>query len=99
MSELCTICNDDTYGFHTTEEHDENWVANSDPCGQCGAEPHQPCRPDCYLVKEAEWLDTPIPFWWCPHCGYYPGFHFAMYPDSNGHNPWCVTQQGGRHDD
>jgi len=41
---------------HTTEEHREDWVNLAEPCNECGAGEHEPCKPSC------RWAD-------CPTCG------------------------------
>lgn len=43
----CDHCGPEVHEKHTTEEHDENWVNNADPCEECGAGEHQACKPTC----------------------------------------------------
>lgn len=43
----CERCAGADAETHTTEEHDEDWVNNADPCGDCGAGEHEPCKPGC----------------------------------------------------
>lgn len=37
---------------HTTAEHREDWVNIQDPCGLCGSEAGEPCKPECEFSDE-----------------------------------------------
>lgn len=52
----CAMCAGDDALTHTTEEHDENWVAKQEHCEDCGAEEGEDCKPDCLWA-------------YCPICG------------------------------
>ena len=43
----CEICAPGDNMTHTTEEHREDWVTLADPCDECGAGPHEGCKPNC----------------------------------------------------
>jgi hypothetical protein len=52
----CTICGDLVPAAHYTEEHNENFVAEQEPCDECGAPSGEKCKPSC------RWS-------YCPTCG------------------------------
>lgn len=48
VTEPCTAgCNPEDALTHITEDHDEDWVTNADPCEVCGSGSHQPCKDNC----------------------------------------------------